>query len=88
MLDYIRGLGPTKRTECVGPTGNTLWVESDYGLRDFQPVDVPYGAALIFDGGSLEHGTVNNDTHSTRISIDFRFSLKNSKQVDAMVSAV
>ena len=68
--------------------GNTLWVESDYGLRDFQPVDVPYGAALIFDGGSLEHGTVNNDTSSTRISIDFRFSLKSSEQVDAIVSAV
>ena len=54
--------------------GNTLWLESHYGLRDFQPVAVPYGAALIFDGGALEHGTVANETDSTRVSVDFRFA--------------
>jgi hypothetical protein len=52
---------------------NTLWLESDYGKRDFQPIKVDYGQVLVFDGGYLEHGTVANDTDRTRVSLDFRF---------------
>ena len=66
--------------------GNTLWLESDYGLRDFHPVNVSYGNALVFDGGALEHGTVENDTDSTRVSLDFRFAIKGSKQHFPLVS--
>ena len=54
---------------------NTLWVETDYGSGDYQPVGVRYGQALIFDGGYLAHGTVPNETGSTRVSLDFRFSI-------------
>ncbi|MCC7006661.1 MAG: hypothetical protein IT497_08460, partial [Ottowia sp.] len=56
--------------------GNTLWVESDYGNRDYHAIPVRYGQALIFDGGFLSHGTVANATTHTRVSIDFRFALK------------
>jgi hypothetical protein len=53
---------------------NSLWVESDYGKGDHQPISVRYGQALLFDGGFLSHGTVPNDTDATRISFDMRFA--------------
>lgn len=53
---------------------NCLWVESDYGRGDHQPVPVRYGEALFFDGGLLSHGTVHNDTGATRVSFDLRFA--------------
>lgn len=56
--------------------GATLWLESDYGKRDYAPVKVNYGQVLIFDGGYLGHGSVVNDTETTRISLDMRFSYK------------
>lgn len=55
--------------------GNSLWIETDYGRADYQAVSVNYGEALIFDGGFLDHGTVENDTDSTRVSLDFRFTV-------------
>lgn len=54
---------------------NSLWIETDYGKKDYCPVNVPYGYALFFDGGYLEHGTVANLTPNTRVSLDFRFSV-------------
>ncbi len=33
-----------------------------------------HGQALLFDGGLLEHGTVTNDTPSSRVSCDLRFA--------------
>lgn len=51
-----------------------LWVETEYGKKDYRPVPVKYGEALIFDGSCLNHGTVTNDTSVTRVSFDFRFS--------------
>ena len=54
---------------------NSLWVESDYGKADYRPVTVSYGQALVFDGGFLSHGSVDNTTDNTRISIDFRFAV-------------
>lgn len=53
---------------------NTVWVESQEGLEDFSPMELTPGEALVFDGGSLLHGSVRNDTGSTRVSMDFRFS--------------
>ncbi|KVE38572.1 hypothetical protein WS69_08380 [Burkholderia sp. BDU5] len=56
--------------------GATLWLESDYGRGDFEPVPVRYGQVLIFDGGYLGHGSVANDSGVTRVSLDMRFSYK------------
>jgi len=44
---------------------NCLWVESEFGKGDHQPVPVHYGQALFFDG-FLSHGTVPNDTDTIR----------------------
>ncbi|MDH4078976.1 MAG: hypothetical protein OEU68_04090 [Nitrospira sp.] len=57
----------------------SMWVESDCGCGDYAPVAVKYGQALIFDGGYLSHGTYPNNTTTTRISMDLRFSLKNGR---------
>lgn len=54
----------------------TLWLESDYGRGDFQPIAVRYGELLVFDGGYLGHGSVRNSTDTTRVSFDLRFSYK------------
>jgi hypothetical protein len=51
----------------------TIWSESRYGARDYQPINLRYGQALLWDGGQLEHGTYQNLTDSTRVSCDFRF---------------
>lgn len=56
--------------------GAALWLESTYGRGDFAPIPVRYGEVLIFDGGYLGHGSVRNDTETTRVSFDMRFSLK------------
>jgi hypothetical protein len=53
---------------------NTLWCERTYGMKDYVPINLKYGEALIWDGGFLEHGTVPNETDHTRVSCDFRFS--------------
>ena len=61
----------------VDVAGDTaLWLESDYGRGDFQPVPVSYGQVLIFDGGYLGHGSVANRSDRSRVSLDMRFSLK------------
>ena len=54
----------------------TLWLESDYGKSDFAPIPVKYGQVLIFDGGYLGHGAVFNNSGTTRISLDMRFSYR------------
>lgn len=59
-------------TDCFG--GNTLWVEDDYGSGNYQPIAVRHGQVLLFDGGLLDHGTVSNDTGSSRVSFDLRFA--------------
>jgi hypothetical protein len=56
---------------------NTLWSESARGLEDYSPLNLKYGEALIWNGGFLKHGTFRNGTNHTRVSCDFRFSVKN-----------
>ena len=56
----------------VGGT-NSMYLESDVGRSDFEPLQMEYGQACIFRGGDLVHGTVDNDSGSTRISYDIRF---------------
>jgi hypothetical protein len=57
----------------------TLWLESDYGRADYQPVPVRYGEALIFDGGYLGHGSVANTGDTTRVSLDMRFAFRGAR---------
>ena len=61
----------------------TLWCETEYGNKDYQPLNLKYGQALLWDGGMLEHGTVFNNTPVTRISCDFRFSVKEGVHVES-----
>jgi hypothetical protein len=51
---------------------NALWIESAEDRRDFRPVCLHYGQALIFDAVRLTHGSRKNSTGSTRVSFDFR----------------
>ena len=62
--------------------GCTVWCETDYGSEDYEPLDLKYGEALLWDGGMLKHGTRTNDTGHTRISCDFRFHGKYPQLVD------
>lgn len=55
---------------------NSMYLESDVGRADFAPLQLEYGQACIFRGGELVHGTVDNDSGSTRISYDIRFRIK------------
>lgn len=55
---------------------NALWCESEIGRKDYRPLPLEVGEALLFDGGCLEHGTVPNETGITRCSLDFRFAVK------------
>lgn len=59
--------------------GSSMWIESDYGSGNYVPAIMRYGQALIFDGGYLRHGTHENTTGITRISMDLRFSIKNGR---------
>ncbi len=60
---------------------NSILCETSYGLKNYHPINLKYGEALLWDGGLLEHGTLANDTNFTRISCDFRFQPKNPKLV-------
>jgi hypothetical protein len=59
----------------------TIWSETRYGAGDYEPIDLRYGQALLWDGGRLEHGTYPNLTDSTRVSCDFRFHPLNPDRV-------
>jgi len=52
---------------------NSLWVESDVGAKNYKPIVLKLGQALVFDGVNLGHGSMINTTDSTRVSFDFRF---------------
>ena len=51
---------------------NTLWIESEEGKEDFEPVTLKPGEFLRFDGANLMHGAKENHTGKTRVSFDFR----------------
>jgi hypothetical protein len=53
---------------------NSIWIESKERNGDFSPAELEYGQALIFDGLNLRHGTFLNETSSSHISMEFRFS--------------
>jgi hypothetical protein len=61
----------------------TLWSETTYGARDYAPINLRYGQALIWDGGWLLHGSYPNETSSTRVSCDFRFDPLHPERVES-----
>jgi len=52
---------------------NSLWIENQVGTKDFEPLKMQPGQALVFDGVNREHGSKINTTSTSRISFDFRF---------------
>lgn len=52
---------------------NSMYVESSAGASDFKPLELEFGQAFIFRGYDLLHGTMDNDSGSTRITCDLRF---------------
>jgi len=89
VSSFHRDVDITKREEqinCYLPftdvfDTNTLWCESDYDLKDYQPINLKFGQAILWDGGYLTHGTVGNKTEFTRVSCDFRFKPKFPERV-------
>lgn len=49
---------------------NSLWIHKPTPT----PIKLDYGEALVFDSATLIHGSVSNDTGSTRVSLDSRFN--------------
>ena len=54
---------------------NSMYVESTVGASDFKPLELKFGQAFIFRGYDLLHGTMDNDSGSTRITYDLRFNV-------------
>lgn len=63
--------------------GSTIYCETDYNSNRYEPLNLKYGEALLWDGGMLRHGTYVNDTGHTRVSCDFRFSYSKPEKVTA-----
>ncbi len=84
VSDFHRDVEVTKRYDqinCYLPftdvyQTSTLWCEMDYNEENYQPLNLKYGQALLWDGGCLKHGTYFNKTDNTRLSCDFRFTPK------------
>lgn len=53
-------------------TGTTLWLESSPGAGDFRPMEVEYGAVVVFHGTLCRHSVPPNASACTRVSVDFR----------------
>lgn len=51
---------------------NTVWIESEEGAKDFNPMEMEVGQFARFNGASLEHGAKVNTTGKSRVSFDFR----------------
>jgi hypothetical protein len=51
---------------------NTIWVESEEDKKDYSPMNTLYGQVVKWNGNSLMHGSKQNNTLNTRVSVDFR----------------
>jgi ectoine hydroxylase-related dioxygenase (phytanoyl-CoA dioxygenase family) len=51
---------------------NTIWVESEEDKEDYRPMSARYGEFCLWNGANLKHGSMVNDTPTTRVSFDFR----------------
>jgi len=50
----------------------SVWVESEPGKQDFEPMRMRVGELIAFDGNVLTHGNHRNCTNAARVSMDFR----------------
>tara|TARA_Y100000593_G_scaffold83824_1_gene158339 strand:+ start:34839 stop:35663 length:825 start_codon:yes stop_codon:yes gene_type:complete len=50
----------------------TIWVETEEGKEDYQPLECKFGDIWLYDGANLKWGENINDTDKTRISLEFR----------------
>jgi len=50
----------------------SVWVESEPGKADFEPMHLRVGEMIEFNGNKLTHGNKVNTTGHTRVSMDFR----------------
>ena len=51
---------------------NTLYIESEPGKKDYQPINLEYGNLLYFNGNKCIHYNERNKEGKLRISLDFR----------------
>lgn len=51
---------------------NTLWIETEKGKEDYQPIEARPGEYVRFRGSTLSHGARCNETGKSRVSFDFR----------------
>lgn len=57
-------------------TETDLWVESEPGKEDFEPLGITIGEVAAFHGSSCRHYVPANPTSNTRVSLDFRVGIK------------
>lgn len=50
----------------------SIWIESEKGKGDFEPMPLEVGTLFMFNGNQLTHGNKVNETGKTRVSMDFR----------------
>lgn len=63
---------------------NSIHIETEPGLANYQPVEMQPGELLIFDAHRLSHGSRTNTTPVTRVSIDIRFRPKDISRAKEM----
>jgi len=68
---------PTGEMNYIIPLTNSsgtasVWVESEPGKEDYQPMELRVGNLIEFNGNVLTHGNKLNDTGKTRVSMDYR----------------
>ena len=51
---------------------NTIYIESEPGKEDYQPINMEYGNLLYFNGNKCIHYNERNKEGKLRISLDFR----------------
>ena len=51
---------------------NTIYIESEPGKKDYQPINMKYGNLLYFNGNKCIHYNERNKEGKLRISLDFR----------------
>lgn len=52
---------------------NGLWIDLDGALTP-KPINIDYGQFIVFDCATMLHGSRKNETSTTRVSFDSRFS--------------
>jgi hypothetical protein len=51
---------------------NGIWIESEEGKADYNPMEMKVGQYAEFKGAYLKHGAKENESGQTRVSFDFR----------------